>query len=399
MSKNQIAELDEQGLIGLVIEKMNGREIICKGNTLIDFATTNYLGFETRSELHVKGIEYASLWGATIGWSRLEADCHLYSDVERKVAEFVGAKKVHLSLTVTTTGFSLMCLIAKKGVILADQQVHSVVFESARLARDHGAAIVPFRHQDLAHLETLLKTHDKIEPKIIVIDGVYSISSEKAPIAAIQELAKRYNAWIYVDDAHGSGIYGKGPFGSNSYGNGGGGIVSHFTQNYSRTFYVGSFNKAFCTTGAFLVIPDEYLENVPSSFLSTIYSAPVAPYVLGTIAAALELNQKIGDEMRAHIRKMTQRFVDGLTQLGLKYTNESLHPVVFVEVGELPDLISVASFLKKNGVWAGLRPHPVVPKDRCGLRFAVTALHSEAHIDRALVALKGCQGLFKRRAA
>jgi len=399
MSKNQIAELDELGLIGLKIEKMEGREIVCQGKTLVDYATTNYLGFENEPSLHELGVKYAKEWGATVGWSRLEADCHLYPKVETQIAQQLGVDKIHLSLSVTTTGFSLLYPLVGKGIVFADREVHAVVFEGARLARDHGAKLVSFRHQDLGHLEALLKEHAAIEPKVICIDGVYSVSSEKAPIPELQALAKRYNAWLYVDDAHGFGIYGRNPFGTNTFGVGGSGIVDYFGGDYSRTFYVGSFAKAFCTVGCFVVIPKEFGGNVPSFFLSNIFSGPVTPFTLGTIQAGLDLNAADGERRRGLIRSRVAQFSKGLKGLGLKYSNEGGHPVVFVEVGEIQDLIRVATELKHAGVWAGLRPYPVVPKDQCGLRFAVSSLHTEAHVNKTLQALDECRPYIKRKAA
>ncbi len=399
MSKNQIAELDELGLIGLKIDKMEGREIICQGKRLIDFATTNYLSFENEPSLHDLGVRYAKEWGATVGWSRLEADCHLYPKVEAQIAKQLGVEKVHLSQSVTNTGFSLFYPLVGKGVVFTDRDVHSVVFEAARLSRDHGAKLVSFRHQDMAHLEELLKEYAATEPKLICIDGVYSVSSEKAPVKEIQALAQKYGAWVYIDDAHGFGIYGRSPFGSNTFGVGGSGIVDYFGGDYSRTFYVGSFAKAYSTLGAFVVIPKEFGGNVPSFFLSNIYSAPVAPYTLGTIQAGLDLNAALGEARRATIRLRVAQLTKGIQTMGLAYSNEGGHPVVFLEVGEIQDLIRVATELKNAGVWAGLRPYPVVPKDRCGLRFAVSSLHSEGQINRTLEALDECRSWIKSKAA
>lgn len=400
MSKNQIAELAEHGLIGLKIEEQRGRTLLCENKELVDFATTNYLGFDLHPDINKRGIELAAKWGPIVGWSRLEADAHIYSDLEKSLAKQLGASNVHLSHSVTLTGFSLLPWLFNRPTIICDKKVHSVVFEACRLARDHRATLVQFEHQDLNSLEAQLKSASITKtPILVAVDGVYSVSAERAPIHELQALCSKYGAWLYIDDAHGFGIFGESPTANNPYGVGGMGIVKHFTGSYSRTFYVSSFNKAFCTLGAFLVIPEEYKENIPSFFLSNIYSAPISPYSLGTLETVLQLNTQIGEIARKQIRKNVHTLVTGLRNLGLKVSNEATHPVVFVEIGELPDLIRVATDLKNLGVWAGLRPHPVVPKDQCGMRFAVSAAHSMADIDKVISAFREVLTFVKSRAA
>ncbi|HET6347293.1 MAG TPA: aminotransferase class I/II-fold pyridoxal phosphate-dependent enzyme, partial [Myxococcota bacterium] len=260
--RNQLVDLNNAGAYRIPVSRVEGRTFISNGQRFYDFCSCNYLGYEFDPHVHATAQAYAENWGVLSGWSRMEADSQVYLDLEQRICDWLAAPKTLLGMSVTMNGFSIMPGIAKKGVILADSLLHTVVWEAARLARDHGAELVKFRHQDMADLERLLEAHADRSPKIVAVDGVYSISTVHAPIRALQALCEKYDAWLYVDDAHGFGILGEAPSAANPYGKGGKGVVAHAGGDYSRTFYVTSFGKAFCAQNAFTVIPSAYEEDV-----------------------------------------------------------------------------------------------------------------------------------------
>jgi 8-amino-7-oxononanoate synthase len=399
MSKNQLSLLAKEGLTGVRVTDYKDRELVSGGKKLLDFSSTNYLSFDFQPHVIERGMEYARRWGSLMPWSRLEADYTIYEETESKIAAMLKAPKVLLSHTITLANFSLMPLIAKKGIILADKKVHAVVWEACRLARDHGAKLVQFEHQNLRHLESLMEENKHHSPMVIAVDGIYSVSTEKAPIRELQALAHKYGAWLYLDDAHGFGIVGENPTASNPYGVGGGGLILRETADYSRTFYVSSFGKAFCVYTAFVTIPKEFEDDIPTAFLSNLYSAPVSPFTLGCVEGAMELNREIGEKERGNLRARVKQLIDGMGRLGLKFTNELLHPVVFLEVGEVEPMMEVTRYLLEKGVLAGIRAYPVVPKDQCGLRFAVNSNHTEEQIQRTIEILESCPTLRVKKAA
>jgi len=382
--KNQIENLSEMGLLQIKTNKISGREVISGDKTYIDYCSTNYLGFDFHEELFRQGEKFAREWGSLTGWSRLEADPVIYNDLEDRIKKFIGCKDVILSHTITITNFSVMPYLAKNGVVFIDREAHAVCYESARLARDHGSEIVTFKHQDVNDLEEKLKKYDHVENKIILVDGVYSISTEFAPIVELQALCDKYKAWLYVDDAHGFGVLGNEPSELNPYGNSGNGLVNYFAGNFKRTFYVSSFGKSFCTHTAFITIPDEYNKPLRENCMQYIYSAPISPYTIGNVNAVLDLNEKIGNEQRTKLCKITRLFVRELRGLGLKIDCNQSFPVVYWEIGEIDDLIGTAKVLFDSGVIAGLRPYPLVPKNKCGMRFGITCLHTEKQITETI---------------
>lgn len=386
--KNQLTELDSAGLAMVQATSLDGRYFKSNEKTIIDYCTTNYLGFDFNPHMHEKGTEYQKQWGSLTGWSRLEADPVIYSNLEKRIQNFLGSGEVILSHTITITNFSLIPAIAQKGVIFCDHKVHTVVYEACRLARDHGAELVRFQHQDLEDLEKRLIEFRDISPKIIAVDGVYSISTEFAPIPELLALCEKYDAWLYVDDAHGFGVLGSNPNEHSSYGHGGKGIIAHFNQSYDRVFYVTSFGKAYCTHTAFATVPKLYPDTLRDKCLQYIYSAPMSPYVIGMVDAALDLNEKIGHEERDKLQKITRHFVEGMRAMNLTVQNNSDFPVVFWEVGTLPQLIEVAKKMMEHGILAGLRAFPVVPEDECGFRFGLTSTHTTEQIEKTLSAIK-----------
>lgn len=383
--KNQLFALTAAKNLGMqLVTEQRGRELARATGTFIDYATTNYLGWDFHPRMAELGMKRHQDWGSLSGWSRLEIDAKIYGDVERKLTALLGCRDVILSHTITVTNFSVIPPIAQKGLILCDQKVHTVVWEACRLARDHGADLQRFKHQDMADLERLLQENKERHPKLICVDGVYSISSEFAPIRELQALCRKYDAWLYVDDAHGFGVLGEKPDAQHPFGFRGNGVVHHQGGDFERTFYVSSMGKAFCTHTAFIALPHAYPGTLREECMQYIYSAPQPPFVLGMVEAALELNASEGEQARARLRRLTERLVTGMRAHGLAVQNHDYFPIVFWEIGELSDLAAVADQLFGKGVVAGLRAFPVVPPNECGLRFGITALHTEDQIDRTL---------------
>jgi 8-amino-7-oxononanoate synthase len=384
---NQLFDLTAAGLTKQSLQSQDGRLLNVSGQQKIDYVTTNYLGWDFHPRLLEKGTEYHRQWGSLSGWSRLEVDPEIYQSLEHRIAQFLGCKEVVLSHTITITNFSIIPSITKHGTIFCDQKVHTVVWEACRLARDHGATLARFEHQNLADLEAKLQQCKQNGPKLICVDGVYSISSEYAPIPELQALCQKYGAWLLVDDAHGFGILGRNPR-KNSYGNDGSGVCNYFHGDFKRTFYVASFGKSFCNHTAFVTMPDEYPESLRESCLQYIYSAPMSPFVIGAVDASLDLNVSEGNEQRQRLYQRTEQLFTGMRKLGLRVSNNKFFPIVFWEIGSLQDLTVVAKNLFSSGVLAGLRAYPVVPENECGLRFGITSLHTFEQIERTLELLE-----------
>ncbi len=395
MKENQLKLIEDLGLFNIHLQNTSGRHIETNKGQLIDFVSTNYLGFEFEPLLHKRGSEFSEKFGTCAGWSRMELNPKPYSDAENRIAKFLGAEKIHLSHTITITAASLIPGVVKKGTLFTDEKLHTVIWEACRLARDHGANIKKFKHQNMNDLETLLKDPSLPHPKMVCVDGVYSISSEIAPIRDLQLLCEKYGAWLLVDDAHGFGVLGRDPDLQNPLGKDGSGVVSFCGGNYDRTFYMTSFGKAFCTHGAFSVIPNQYLENVKAFSTQYLFSNPISPHALGTIDAVLDLNESLGTLRRKKIFGLTQQMTAGLKSSGTSFLNVLSQPIVFTTIGSFDAFKQAALGFVESGILPGFRAFPVVPPNECGFRFAITALHTEDDIEKVVSIFKS----FSRRAA
>jgi 8-amino-7-oxononanoate synthase len=387
--ENQLHSLTSAQLTKQPLTSQNGRALNIRGQQKIDYVTTNYLGWDFHQALQQKGNEYFQEWGSLSGWSRLEIDPVIYSNLEKRIADLIGCKEVILSHTITITNFSIIPSVAKDGYIFCDQKVHTVVYEACRLARDHGAKLDRFAHQNLNDLELKLSQCPFSATKLVCVDGVYSISSEYAPIKELQALCEKYNAWLLVDDAHGFGVLGRQD-GKSVYGTDGSGVVNYFAGNYDRTFYVASFGKSFCNHTAFVTIPNLYPESLRESCLQYIYSAPMSPFVIGAVEASLDLNESEGALQRQLLFERTNTLYSGMRQLGLEVSNHANFPIIFWKIGSVEELIQMSEKVFSAGVIAGLRAFPVVPETECGLRFGVTSLHTEEQIAQTLNILEAC---------
>jgi len=382
--KSEFDLLVESGLFHLVAERAEGREFRVEGNPAVDFCQTNYLGLDFHPRFLEEAGKTFRAWGSLTPTSRMEIDPVIFPKIEERIANLLGAEQVHLGSTITQLGFSLIPGIVEKGTIFADSKLHTVVYEACRLARDHGARIVRFEHQNLRDLEQRLKECKEPGPKLIAVDGVYSISTEMSDLPALQRLCEEFDAFLYVDDAHGFGIFGEAPSVEHPWGTGGGGVVRHLGTGYTRTFYASSFGKAFCTQGAFITIPSGFKRDVKTFSMHYLFSAPLPPVQVGFLNAVLDLNESIGEDLRSGLFEKTRRFVQNLQSLDIDCINERFHPVVYVPVGRIEDLLRVGALFKEAGIMPGLRSHPVVPPDQCGFRFAVSSLHTREQLDRAI---------------
>jgi 7-keto-8-aminopelargonate synthetase-like enzyme len=380
---NQLQLLHEKKFFEIVIDEVkDGRIKDREGNWYHDYVTTGYLGVDHLPELIEKGTEYSKKWGSIANWSRMEVDPVIYTQLEDSIKSWMGCSNVILGHTITISNFSVLPWLAKDGFLICDSIVHTVVWEACRLARDHGAQIKKFDHQDLDDLERVLSELPRDKNKIIAIDGVYSISTEMADIEKMVPLCEKYNAYIYVDDAHGLGVYGKGD--GSDWGKKGNGIWNYYNVNKDRIFYVSNFGKAFGTTVAFLCYPDAFKSELKSNCLQYLFSAPPNPYAIGSTQAVMEWNERDGDQAREKLLGKVKYFVDGIRAAGVEVKNLNYHPVVFVKYGEFDNLLKGAEYLRQQGILGGYRAYPVVPHDACGIRFSITNDHTTEVLEHTI---------------
>jgi glycine C-acetyltransferase/8-amino-7-oxononanoate synthase len=264
-------------------------------------------------------------------------------------------------------------LIGAGGLVLADRLCHASLIDGCRLS---GASLRVYRHNDVAHLKSLLARRPSKRDTLIVTDGVFSMDGDLAPLPELVELADRYGARLFVDDAHGTGVMGAQ----------GRGTIEHFGLENRIPFHMGTLGKALGTSGAYVagsVAVVQYLVNTARTFLFA--TAPPPATAAATVAGLQVLQAE--PERRARLWENRQYLWSGLKRLGFRLT-ASASPILPIVIGDAQKAVAMAGRLLELGVYApAIRP-PTVAKGTSRIRVTVTSEHSRAQLDQALAAFE-----------
>jgi 7-keto-8-aminopelargonate synthetase-like enzyme len=262
-----------------------------------------------------------------------------------------------------------------------DQEVHNSVHRSGIEAKGAGAMVMQFPHDDFGLLEAQLLTHrQRYDHAMIAVDGVYSMSGTYLNLPRYQELADKYGATLYIDDAHGFGVVGPN----------GRGIVSHFNSGYDNTIYVASLEKGLASLGGFVVVPKEFRDYLRFSSYTYIYSGQLPPPYLASALAAFDVLEDEGLERLTKLRRHIDYSKRELTEMGFEIIGEKQpFPLIMVKVGEWDEATRVSQFFYDQGIHILTVGFPVVPMSRgLMLRISLSASHTEAQIDRLMTAFR-----------
>ena len=336
------------------------------GEFLLDFSSNDYLGLARHPELKRRSIDFVERWGAGSAASRLvTGNLTPFTAIETKIAAGKGAD----AALVLASGFQanaglLPALLDKDSVVLADRLNHASLIHGVQAA---GAKQVRFRHNDMTHLEELLIKH-RNETCFIVTETVFSMDGDRSDLAALTMLADRYDAFLYLDEAHATGVLGEGGFG-----------LAHGLAG-PNCLVMGTFSKGMGSFGAYAACSAALRDYLINRCAGLIYATALPPAVLGAIDAALDLIPGMEDE-RAQLAANAERFRTRLRAMGADCGASSTQIVPLI-VGEEQDALDLAARLKEAGMLAiAIRP-PTVPPGGSRLRFAFAAYHTADQIDR-----------------
>jgi 8-amino-7-oxononanoate synthase len=365
--------------------EIKNRMIRFKDHWVVDFASCNYLGYDLELEI-IESIEPAlKRWGVHPSWCRLVASPSLYSEAEEKLADLIGCEDTLILPTVTLIGIGVIpALMGKDGVMFLDKIAHMTMYEAAKMSRDSGSMLINFQHKDYDFLEHSLKAHKDNPKKLIMVDGTYSMTGNYADIDILASLAHKYNAILYVDDAHGFGVIGESPDANLPYGYRGNGVVKHFAQNYDRILYIGGLSKAYSSLAAFISC-DKPMKQFLKAF-ATPYdlSGPCPTASLQSLITGLAINETKGDGLRKRLYSLTKKTIDGLREKGFFIDNQTYFPIVSVWLGNTDHLIATSNILWKAGILVTLSPYPMVKKGDETLRITITAANTEDEVNQLL---------------
>jgi 7-keto-8-aminopelargonate synthetase-like enzyme len=253
----------------------------------------------------------------------------------------------------------------------------------------------------LNDLEEKLAKSPMEKTKIIAIDGVYSVAADLADIPGYVRLAKKYNALIYVDDAHSFGILGENPSKDMPYGYKGNGIVNHFGLRFAEDniIYVAGLSKAYSSYAAFITCGDRDFKNKLRHVWTSGYSGPSPVASLATALAGLEVNRTEGEQLRTKLYHLTRKLVTQARAMGFEVENDGYVPLFSVIIGEVQHVVDVCQLLWEYNILITPAVFPAVPLNRSALRFSITAANTEEEVDRAIEALAAAWNLLQTRKA
>jgi 8-amino-7-oxononanoate synthase len=375
MFEEELRKLESEGLLRHIADRSSpqGPVVRIGGRSYINFSSNDYLGLAGRPEMVGAVGDSVKRWGFGSGASRLLAGGSLLHErLEREISKFKGTDSaiVFNSGYAANTGI-LPALSSEDDVIMSDELNHASIIDGCRLSR---AKTLVYRHRDVDHLEKLLKKADRRGKKIVATDTVFSMAGDIAPLRDIAEVCLRHDAVLYIDDAHATGVLGKGR----------GGLAHFGIEPAPWIIQMGTFSKALGSFGAFAAGSGDAIRWISNKARSFIFSTALPSCVVSASLASMRVLRS----RPALVTKLwcnRENLAEALTALGYDI-GESATPILPLKAGELKDTIKLAEFLRGKGVLApAIRP-PTVREPR--LRITVSAAHEEKHIARLLEALR-----------
>jgi len=342
---------------------------------LVNFCSNDYLGLANHPEVTRAFIQAASRHGVGSGASHLvTGHGPEHEALEEELAAFTGREKALVFSTGYMTNMGVIGALADQNArIVSDKLNHASLIDGCRLS---GAEVRRYRHGDAGHAAELLSTLDA-ETRLVVTDGVFSMDGDMAPLAELANLARRANAWLVVDDAHGLGVLGA---------TGRGSCEQSALSAHDVPVLIGTFGKAFGTFGAFVAGDTDLIELLMQKSRTYIYTTALPPAVAAATRAALRVSDR-ESWRREKALALSQRFVRGLVDEGVTRAPATPTTIVPVVLGEAARALAVSRALESAGFLAmAIRP-PTVPAGTARLRVTFSASHDEAQVDALLAAL------------
>lgn len=367
-------------LRGLTAMPDSGPVFMKDGQEVLNFSSNDYLNLSHHPDVTERSIQAVRTWGTGATASRLLAgNLALHEELEQRIAEHKGKESALLfgNGYLTNCGI-LSSFLDKDSILIADKLIHACILDGARFA---GARIQRFRHNDMDHLEHLLKKHQG-SPMMIAVESVYSMNGDLAPLAQVVSLAKTYDALLLVDEAHSYGIHG--PAGC--------GRVRELGLEQDVDFSMGTLSKTLASYGGYVACSRLHRDWMINRARSLIYSTALPPASVGAALGALEVIAKTAT-LGTDLLELASWFRDEARQRGLA-VQDTQTQIIPIQVGSISHTVSIASTLRAQGIWIfAIRPPTVPEADTC-LRFSLSTGHSREHCTQALDQLqKVCDGV------
>jgi len=354
----------------LPLDDTEGTEITIGGRKLVMIGSNNYLGLTTHPKVRQAAIDATAQYGTSCTGSRfVNGTLKVHLDLERRLAGYVEKE----AALVFTTGYqtnlgTISSLLGRGDYVITDKEDHASIVDGCKLSY---GTMKRFRHNDCADLERVLSQIPEEAGKLVVVDGVFSMGGDIAPLPAIIPICKKYGARLMVDDAHSIGVLG-----------GGKGTGIHQGVNDDVDLIMGTFSKSFASVGGFIAGSEPVIHWIQHHARALMFSASMVPGSVAAVDAALDVMideperiqrvNQIGDTMRREYQR-----------LGFD-TGPSQTPIIPIMIGDMHATFLVWKLLFEEGLYTNPVIPPAVPPTQSLLRTSYMATHTDAQMEFVL---------------
>jgi len=352
------------------LEDTEGTEVVIDGHRLVMIGSNNYLGLTTDPRVRKAAMDAVAKYGPSCTGSRfLNGTLTIHVELERRLAEFVGKE----AAVVFSTGYqsnlgAISAVVGRGDFVITDREDHASIIDACMLSRGE---MKRFQHNDMSSLERVLAGCDDSAGKLVVVDGVYSMGGDLAPLPEMVQVCRKYGARLMVDDAHGLGVLADGR-----------GTSAHFGVTDDVDLIMGTFSKSFASLGGFIAGDDQVIHYIQHMARSLIFSASAPASNVAAAAAALTI--MIEEPERSHrLLEIAARMRSEYTRLGFS-VGKTETPIIPIYIGDDEATIMSWKALFDAGVYTNCVIPPGVPAGKSLLRTSYMATHTDEQMDRVL---------------
>ncbi|MBX3043206.1 MAG: aminotransferase class I/II-fold pyridoxal phosphate-dependent enzyme [Candidatus Kapabacteria bacterium] len=360
------------------IEENEGPVVRVEGKDMVMAGSNNYLGLTAHPLVKQAAYDAIKKYGSGCSGSRyLTGTLDLHIELEERLAKFLGFESVLLFSTGYQTALGVISALVLRGdYIISDKENHACIMNGAMLAKGGFAEFKRYKHNDMEDLETVLKTIPEKAGKLVVTDGVFSVSGEIVNLPDLIKVAKKYGARVLVDDAHSVGVIGEG----------GRGTASHYGVTDQTDMVMGTFSKTFASLGGFVAGPERVINYLKHNSPAIIFSASPTPASCASALAALDILEK-EPELVTKLIANADYMRKGFKDLGFNIL-DSRTAIVGVVVGQVETAFLTWRKLFDRGVFVNAFIPPGVPPNMSMMRTSYMSSHETEHLDMILDTFK-----------
>ena len=355
------------------IEEARGSKVIIEGRELIMAGSNNYLGLATDPRMRERAIKAVEHYGTSCSGSRfMNGTLALHEELEARLAAFVG-KEAALCFT---TGYqtnlgSIAALVGRGDHIISDKYNHASIMDGIFLTSglNRNVHVHRYKHNNMEDLERVLAKIPIEESKLLVTDGVFSMEGDIVNLPAVRALADKYNAAVYLDEAHAIGVVG--PTGR--------GVTEHYNDPSLADLVMCTFSKSFGSIGGFVAGDEIVIDYIKHFARPLIFSASIPPANLGAAMAALEIMEEEPERV-TRLQEIAEKMIKGFSDLGFNVGTAET-PIVPLVIGDNEKTFTFWKHMFERGVYVNPVISPAVPPNRALIRTSYMAIHEDEDLD------------------